>query len=118
MGEPDAGHGDASRVSAIGGVLEQLGVTDAVTLAEAAILHLDHPRWAVWQPVDGSEWAAVRPAGRRPPGPEVPMLWVRADSAAELGRRMSRADAGLSPPDLAVIRPDSRQSLSDLFRAA
>lgn len=104
MGEPDAGHGDVSRVSAIGGVLEQLGVTDAVTLAEAAILHLDHPRWAVWQPVDGSGWAAVRPAGRRPPGPEVPMLWVRADTAAELGRRMSRADAELSPPDLAVVR--------------
>ena len=98
MGEPGAGHGDAGRVSPIGGVLEQLGVTDAVTLAEAAILHLDHPRWAVWQPVDGSGWTAVRPAGRRQPGPEVPMLWVHADSAAELGRRMSRADAGLSPP--------------------
>jgi hypothetical protein len=64
-------------------VLEQLGVTDAVTLAEAAILCLDHPRWAVWRPVDGSGWAAVRPAGRRPPGPEVPMLWVRICREAE-----------------------------------
>jgi hypothetical protein len=97
MGEPGAGTGDAGLASVIGGALEHLGVTDAVTLAEAAVLHLDHPRWAVWRPVDGSGWAAVRPAGLRPPGPGVPMLWVRADTAAELGGRMSRADAGLSP---------------------
>jgi hypothetical protein len=78
-------------------VLEQLGVTDALTLAEVAVLQQGHPRWAVWVPAAGGEWAAARPAGSRPPGPEVPMLWVRAGTAAELGGRMSRADAGLPP---------------------
>jgi hypothetical protein len=78
-------------------VLEQLGFTDALTLAEVAVLQQGHPRWAVWVPAAGGEWAAARPAGSRPPGPEVPMLWVRAGTAAELGGRMSRADAGLPP---------------------
>ncbi len=46
--------------------------------------------------IDG--WVAVRPAGSRPPGPEVPMLWVAAETAAELGARMRVADAGMTPP--------------------
>jgi hypothetical protein len=97
MEEPAAGADNAGLASVVRDVLEQLGVTDALTLAEVAVLHRDHPRWAVWVPAVGGEWAAVRPAGSRPPGPEVPMLWVRADTAAELGSRMSRADESLSP---------------------
>lgn len=63
-------------VSVVGGVLEEFGVTDALTLAEVVALYRDHPRWAVWLPAPGGGWAAVRPAGSHPPGPEVPMLWV------------------------------------------
>jgi hypothetical protein len=88
---------DTGLASVVRDVLEQLGLRDALALAEVAVLQRDHPRWAVWVPAAGGEWAAVRPAGSRPPGPEVPMLWVYAGTAAELGGRMSRADAGLSP---------------------
>lgn len=94
MGKPG---GDTGLTFAVRDVLEQLGFTDALTLAEVAVLHQGHPRWAVWVPAAGGEWAAARPAGSRPPGPEVPILWVRAATAAELGGRMSRADAGLPP---------------------
>ena len=97
MGEHGGGASDAGPVSGIRDVLERYGFTDAPTLAAVADLHRDHPRWAVWVPVADGEWAAARPAGSRPPGPEVPMLWVCAGTAAELGGRMSRADAGLPP---------------------
>jgi hypothetical protein len=97
MGEPGAGTSDARLTAVVSDMLEQLGLADPLTLAEVALLHRDHPRWAVWVPGAGGEWAAVRPAGARPPGPEVPMLWVCAATAAELGGWMSRADAGLSP---------------------
>jgi len=97
VSESDAASRDVGLVSVVRGVLEQSGVTDALTLAEAVALYRDHPRWAVWLPAVGGGWAAVRPAGSRPPAPEVPMLWVHADSADELGARMRQADAGLSP---------------------
>jgi hypothetical protein len=97
MGEPGAGTSDTGLTSVIRAVLEQLRFADALALAEVAVLHRDHPRWAVWVPAAGGEWAAARPAGSRPPGPGVPMLWVRAGTAAELGGRMARADAGLWP---------------------
>ena len=97
MGEQRVGTSDAGPASGIRDVLERLGFADALTLAEVAVLHRDHPRWAVWVPVAGGEWAAARPAGSRPPGPDVPMLWVRAGTAAELGGRMSRVDGGLPP---------------------
>jgi hypothetical protein len=97
MGKPGGGTSDTGLTFAVRDVLEQLGFTDALTLAEVAVLHRDHSRWAVWVPSAGGEWTAARPAGLRPPGPEVPMLWVRAATAAELDGRMSRADAGLTP---------------------
>jgi hypothetical protein len=97
MREPSAGASSTGVTSVIRDVLEQLRFPDALTLAEVVVLHRDHPGWAVWPPAAGGEWAAVRPAGLRPPGPELPMLWVRAGTAAELGGRMSRADAGPPP---------------------
>jgi hypothetical protein len=97
MNEAGAASNDAGLVSAVRGLLEQFGVADARTLAEAVTLHRDHPRWAVWLPAAGGRWAAVRPVGLRPPGSELPMLWVRADTAEELGARMQQADTGLSP---------------------
>jgi hypothetical protein len=99
MEEPAAGTGDTGLTSVVRDLLEQVGFTDALTLAELTVLQRDHPRWAVWTPAAGGEWAAARPAGSRPPGPEVPMLWVFGGSTAELGGRMSRADTGLSPSD-------------------
>ena len=97
MGEPGVGTSDNGLTAVVCDVLERLGLADPLALAEVALLHRDYPLWAVWVPAAGGEWAAVRPAGSRPPGPEVPMLWVSAATAAELSGRMSRADAGLSP---------------------
>jgi hypothetical protein len=88
---------DPDLASSVRGVLEELGVTDALAVAEVVALYRDHPRWAVWPPVPGRQWTAVRPASSRPPEPEVPMIWVHADTAVELGARMGRADAGLAP---------------------
>jgi hypothetical protein len=95
MEESDAASHDLGLVSAIHGVLEELGVTDALLLGEAVALCRDHPRWAVWLPAAGGGWAAVRPVGVRPPGPKIPMLWLDADTADELRARMQHADAGL-----------------------
>ena len=97
VSELDAASYDVGLVLAVRGLLEQFGVGDARTLAETVMLHRDHPRWAVWLPAAGARWAAVRPVGLRPPGSELPMLWVRADTAEELGARMRQADTGLSP---------------------
>jgi hypothetical protein len=71
---------------------------DTEALAVIAALHREHARWAVWRPQSASgRWTAVRPAGSRPPGPEVPLLWVSATTAAGLGERMREADATLKP---------------------
>jgi len=78
MGEPGAASHAADLVSMVGSVLEEFGVTEALTLAGTVALYRDHPRWAVWLPAPGGGQAAVRPADSRPPGPEVPMLWVQA----------------------------------------
>lgn len=62
--------------------------------AEAAVLLHEHPGWAVWLPRDRrGEWTAARAASTRPPGPDVPMLWVRAGTADELAHMMRAADA-------------------------
>lgn len=84
--------------SLVRSLLEEFGLTNAGALAETVSLNSNHPLWAVWLPAVGRGWVAVRPAGSRPPGPEVPMLWVIADSATELSARMRFADAALEPP--------------------
>jgi hypothetical protein len=66
-------------------------------IAQVIVLHREFPAWAVWLPHRGRDWIAVRPASARVPRPELPMIWVRAGSAADLGARMRRADAALSP---------------------
>ena len=67
-------------------------------LAEVIVLHRQFPAWAVWLPLAGREWVAVRPASARAPGPDLPLLWARADTATGLADRMRRADGQLSPP--------------------
>jgi len=98
MGEPGAASHDGGLISVLRDALEQLGAPHSRALAEIVWLHLDHPQWAVWLPVDGRDWTAVRSAGSRPPGPEMPLLWVHATTAAQLDVRMRSADSGLSPP--------------------
>jgi hypothetical protein len=75
----------------------QFTLAGTPVIAELVALYRNHPRWAVWLPAEGRQWTAVGPAGSRPPGPEVPMIWVRAGTAAELAARMRQADAALSP---------------------
>lgn len=102
MSEPpnhgDTGTGDfAEFVSAVRGLLDRLGSPTSEALAEIVWLYRSHPRWAVWLPADGQNWAAVRPAGSRDAGPEVPMLWVFGETAAELSARMRVADEEVLP---------------------
>jgi len=59
MGEPDAASHDGGLIPVLRDVLEQLGASDSQALAEIVWLHLDHPQWAVWLPVDGRDWTAL-----------------------------------------------------------
>jgi hypothetical protein len=97
MEEPGGASRETGLASRVGGLLEECGVTDALAIAEVVALYRDHPQWAVWLPVPGGQWGAARPAGSRPPGPEMPMVWVRADTVSELGGRMGQADSSLAP---------------------
>jgi hypothetical protein len=66
-------------------------------IAEVIVLHREFPAWAVWIPERGRPWTGVRPASARAPGPELPLVWVRAGTAGELAAGMRRADSALSP---------------------
>lgn len=103
MREPDAPGGTGAGggedlILAVRGVLGQFGSANAQALAEIVSRYLDHPLWAVWLSAGGRGWVAVRPAGSRPPATEMPMVWVAAETAADLRARMRAADAGLPPP--------------------
>ena len=65
--------------------------------AEAVTLLAEHPSWAIWLPVRGRDWTAVRPASSRPPGPDLPLLWAQASTAAGLARKMRALDEQVSP---------------------
>ena len=96
--DPSAGaSGDAQALAALGDALDRLGAGSARRLAEVAVLVRGFPRWAFWMPTDVGIWTAARPAGSMSPGPEAPMVWVRAEMAAELASLMRAADAQLSP---------------------
>lgn len=91
------GHGDEDGISPL---LEALAGLDAETsqvIGQVIALYREFPAWAVWLPHGGRRWAAVRPASARAPGPDLPMIWVHADTAAELAARMRGADAQLTP---------------------
>lgn len=84
---------DAETFAVFRDLLGRLGAAaDVHALAEAAILMHDHPRWAVWIPRDQAGWTAARPASSRRPAPELPMLWINAESASELADMMDSAD--------------------------
>jgi hypothetical protein len=68
-------------------------------LAEAIILLRDHPQWAIWIPASWRDWKAIRPASSRPPAPELPTIWVHAETASELANLMKAADEQVSGPE-------------------
>jgi hypothetical protein len=86
--------------SPVRAVLGQLGSANAEALSEIVSLCRDHPLRAVWPAVLGRGWVAVRPAGSRAPGPEVPLVWVFGETSADLAARMCVADSALTPPQL------------------
>jgi hypothetical protein len=65
-------------------------------MAEVISLYREFPAWAVWLPSAGRSWTAVRPASGRAPGPELPMVWVHAGTAAQLAERMRRVEQQLA----------------------
>jgi hypothetical protein len=77
---------------------EQVTQEEEAVLAEAIILLRDHPQWAIWLPASGGIWAAIRPASSRPPSPELPTIWVHAETASELANLMQAADEQVSSP--------------------
>jgi len=88
---------DKQALMALGEALDRLGAGSVRGCVEVGLLAHAFPQWAVWRQADGFSWTAVRPAGSMPPGPEAPMVWVRARTAAGLMDRMRAADSGLSP---------------------
>jgi hypothetical protein len=95
-GLPGRASGDAA-LEALGDALDRLGSHSVRGLAEVAVLSRAYPCWAIWRPIAHGAWTAVRVAGSAPPGPEAPMVWVRARTAGELAALMRAADAQLPP---------------------
>jgi hypothetical protein len=94
-----AGRGDEHGISPqLLEALAGLGPGDRQAISQVIVLYREFPAWAVWLPYRGRRWTAVRPASARAPGPDLPMIWVHADTAAELAARMRSADAQLAPP--------------------
>jgi hypothetical protein len=65
------------------------------TFTETVALLREHPLWAVWMPAGHHDWTAARPASSRPPGPDLPMVWVHAATPTELADLMRAADTQL-----------------------
>jgi hypothetical protein len=78
------------------GVEAPVALRGEADLAEAIILLRDHPQWAIWLPASSGDWIAIRPASSRPPSPELPTIWVHADTASELANLMQAADEQVS----------------------
>src|SRR5690242_3761794 len=96
---PPEEFGDVQALGALGVALDRLGAHDVRDLIEAVVLMRAFPRWAIWRPVAGGVWTAVCPATSRPPGPELPMVWVSAAAAGELAGTMRRAESQIAPRD-------------------
>jgi hypothetical protein len=94
-----AGRGDEHGIEPpLPEALAGLGPEHRQAISQVIALHREFPAWAVWLPYRGRRWAAVRPASARAPVPDLPMIWVHADTAAELAARLRGADAQLAPP--------------------
>jgi len=91
----EGGHG---ALPPLAEALAGLGPEAGQAMIEVIMLHREFPAWAVWLPHGGRPWVAVRPASARAPGPDLPMIWTTAPTAAELATRMESVNAQLSPP--------------------
>jgi len=94
-----AEEGGENRMGTECGGAAQIRAEAEADLVEAVILLRAHPQWAIWLPASGSDWTAIRPASSRPPAPELPTIWVHADTADELARLMQAADEQISGRD-------------------
>ena len=94
---PPEEYGDVQALMALGVALDRLGAHDVRDLIEAVVLTRAFPRWAIWRPIAGGVWTAVRPASSRSPGPELPMVWMQAATAGELAELMRRAEGQVAP---------------------
>ena len=88
--------GEGSRVNADSARAVSVTTVEEGVLTEAVILLRDHPQWAIWLPASGGDWTAIRPASSRPPSPELPTIWIHADTASELAQLMRSADEQVS----------------------
>jgi hypothetical protein len=91
----DGGGGGGEVPSFLLEVLAGLDSGASQMMAEVIGLYREFPSWAVWLPSAGRSWTAVRPASGRAPGPELPMAWVHAGTAAQLADRMRRVEEQL-----------------------
>jgi hypothetical protein len=94
--DEDAEGGDEKGMGTECASAARLTAEEDADLSEAVILLRAHPQWAIWRPASGSDWTAIRPASSRPPAPELPTIWVHADTADELARLMQAADEQIS----------------------
>jgi hypothetical protein len=93
-GHADQGCGNTADVRIAGDA--QVTAEEDIVLTQVVILMRDHPQWTIWRPAGGRDWTAIRPASSRPPAPELPTMWVHADTASELSRLMQACDEQLS----------------------
>jgi hypothetical protein len=94
------GHSDEDEISPpLAQALAGLDAEARQAVSQVIVLHREFPAWAVWLPHGGRQWAAVRPASARAPGPDLPMIWVHAAASAELAGRMRGVDAQLAGRD-------------------
>jgi hypothetical protein len=94
------GHGGEDGISPpLAEALAGLDAEARSAISEVVVLYQQFPAWAVWLPHKGRQWAAVRPASARAPGPDLPMIWVHAATPAELAGRMRGVDAQLAGRD-------------------
>ena len=92
-----AGHDGEHGISPLPEALAGLDAEARDAITQLIVFHREFPAWAVWLPYRGHPWIAVRPASARAAGPGLPLIWVTAESAAELDALMRRADAALAP---------------------
>lgn len=78
----------------LAGLNEEAGLA----MAEMIVLYREFPAWAIWLPDLTRCWTAVRVASRRPPGPELPLIWVQAATSSALADRMRSADRATGRP--------------------
>jgi hypothetical protein len=104
------GKGERNRNGADSAKAVKMGADNEADLAEAVILLRNHPQWAIWRPVGGERWAAIRPASSRPPAPELPTIWVHADTASGLARLMQACDEQVSGHYCCCEQPDAESN--------